>query len=91
MRTEIKRLPVGPQVLSREQMEKLTTKRLMAYRKRMYAVLEYGDDLYLHKQHPLWIQTMDTLKSILGTREHVPKKWITGHSVQQQHECFGSI
>jgi hypothetical protein len=66
-------------LLTREKMEKLTTKRLLAYRDSLYTVPETAgindiDGLYIHKGHDAWKATMSELKSILDTREHVVKK-----------------
>lgn len=70
-------------LLSREKLEKLTTKRLLAYKNSLMRVVEghlvdiYGDthpaDIYVSKQSPEWQETMKVIKEILGTREHIPR------------------
>lgn len=62
--------------LSKEQMEKLTTKRLLAYKNRLMKVVEgpsYDDDpdALVGKKDPEWKEIIKLIKSILKTREHV--------------------
>ena len=71
-------------LLSREQLEQLNTKRLLAYRNRLYKAKEgmayddYGSPptnqrLYVNKQDPEWQSAMATVKEILDSREHVER------------------
>lgn len=71
-------------LLTPEQMEALTTKRLLAYKNRLYKVPEtettdrYGyktvnSFLYVTKESPEWKATVVTAKKILSAREHVAK------------------
>lgn len=66
--------------LTREEMEKLTTKRLLAYRNSLYKYPEgpsheetiYGGvDHQMHKQRPEWKEAVAVLKAVLTTRENV--------------------
>jgi len=66
-------------LLTREQMEKLTTKRLMAYKSRLYKIHErdhpdYGNTpnhWFVTKESPEWKETVANAKAILAEREHV--------------------
>jgi hypothetical protein len=69
-------------LLTREQMEALTTERLLAYKNRLYKVPEGpsydewepgGTHYGVHKECPEWQQTLATAKEILSTREHVER------------------
>jgi len=66
--------------LSREEMEKLTTPRLLAYRKRLYSAPEGpsyderkpGDTHYgLYKSHDDWKAAAANLKAVLAGRENI--------------------
>lgn len=61
--------------LSKEQMEKLTTKRLLAYKNKLMKVPEeasWGDpNGQLNKSDPEWQRIYTELKEVLATREHV--------------------
>lgn len=71
----------GPtKLLTREEMEKLTTKRLLAYKNKLYKVPEGpsheetmygGTDHGMHKQRPEWQETVKIANEILATRENV--------------------
>ena len=70
-------------LLTREEMEKLTTERLLAYKKRLYRVPEgpsyeetiyQGTDYGMHKQRPEWQETLRILKEVLASREHVDRE-----------------
>lgn len=68
-------------LLKKEHMEKLNTKRLLAYKNALLKVperpdwdwIEHGSSR-LNKTSPEWIETMQILKEILKTREHVERK-----------------
>lgn len=69
-------------LLNREQLEKLNTKRLIAYKNSLLRVIEssgadiYGDTpspVYASKQSPEWLATMQAIREILSTREHVER------------------
>lgn len=71
-------------LLSREQLSKLNTIRLLAYKKRLHRVHEtrhydYGNhssgygDLFVTKEDPWWHEAMEDLKEELSTREHVAR------------------
>ncbi len=70
--------------LTRDQMEALPTKRLLAYKNSLYRIHDqpsWEETMYggsptgeLTKQHPSWQETLDVAKEILATREHIPKK-----------------
>jgi hypothetical protein len=61
-------------------MEKLTTKRLLAYKNSLLTCVDEPDvDSYdgfystrPNKKDPRWQETYATAKSILATREHIP-------------------
>lgn len=71
-------------LLKKEHMEKLNTKRLLAYKNALLKVPERSDwdwvsernnvPSRLNKTSPEWIETMQILKEILKTREHVERK-----------------
>lgn len=63
-------------LLTKEQMGKLTTARLLAYRNSLLSVVETGrhfqdDYVYFAKDSPTWKRTYKQLKEVLATREHV--------------------
>jgi hypothetical protein len=67
-------------LLSREEAEKLSTPRLLAYRSSLYKYPEGpsydeqfsgGKDYGLYKSHPAWKNAMEVVKSVLATRENV--------------------
>lgn len=71
--------------LTKPELERLPTKRLLAYRDSLYAYHEgpsheitlYGmPDLgrELHKQSPEWREAITKVKEVLATREHVPSR-----------------
>lgn len=68
-------------LLSREKLEKLNTKRLLAYKKAIMKYNENGCEFYecdcsddqLSKSHPEWQRCYNDLKEILSTREHIEK------------------
>jgi hypothetical protein len=71
-----------PRLLTKHQMGKLTTPRLLAYRDRLLSVHEGPDDSVryegaadetLHKQRPEWKATYAECKRILAFRGHVEK------------------
>ncbi len=59
--------------LSKEQMEKLTTKRLLAYKAKLMKTNEQPneDGTGISKEHPLWKEAYKNIKEVLATREHV--------------------
>ena len=75
-------------ILSKEELEKLTTPRLLAYKTRLLKVRDYncycGDPSCtvrseenpdeLNKSHPTWQNLFNLVKQILLTREHVERK-----------------
>lgn len=64
-------------LLDFEQMNKLTTKRLLAYKNSLYKVPEnnnYDRDEVLNKKSIEWIENMKLLKEVLSEREHVEKE-----------------
>jgi hypothetical protein len=76
-------------ILTRQEMEKLNTKRLLAYKNRLLKVRDATTcadsdceteikDLEatnaLTKSSPIWIETYAAVKDILSTREHIEKK-----------------
>lgn len=68
-------------LLTKEQLEKLPTKRLLAYKKSLMACQNtpHEDDWgnprnYVTKADPQWLDAYNTLKTILNTREHVNRK-----------------
>jgi len=63
-------------ILTREQLEKLTTKRLLAYKNKLMDVHEgpnwdSDDVVRLNKTSPEWKELYAIVKEILATREHV--------------------
>lgn len=71
------------QILQRDQLEKMPTKRLIAYKNRLLKVVEgpiqdsYGDvrpeQRYVTKQCPEWKEAIFAIRNILSTREHVER------------------
>lgn len=70
-------------LLSREQLEKLTTKRLLAYKNKLMQVHDSGDwndycicfqNEHINKTSPEWQETYQNVKSVLATREHIERK-----------------
>ncbi len=70
-------------LLSREQLEKLTTKRLLAYKNKLMQVHDSGDwndycicfqNEHINKTSPVWQETYQNVKSVLATREHIERK-----------------
>ena len=65
-------------ILTKEQMEKLTTKRLLAYKNAVMRVPEgpNWDDpkAQINKTSPEWQELYANLKEVLATREHVEAK-----------------
>ena len=61
--------------LSREQLEKLTTKRLLAYKNKLMDFPEEPswDSSRMNKSEPEWKQVYSELKEILASREHIEK------------------
>jgi hypothetical protein len=66
-------------LLTREQMEKLTTPRLLSYRTRLLRVpnQKHHDDMMykyrISKEHPEWKETYVLCKAVLAKREHVSR------------------
>ena len=64
-------------LLSRVALETMNTKRLLAYRDRLYSVPEnsgYHEQFGIaHKGNACWQETLENVLDILNTREHVPK------------------
>ena len=67
-----------PKFLSVEELEALSTKRLMAYKNRLYKVVEGpDDDAYkpgqgrMNKQNQDWKGALRAVKKVLATREHL--------------------
>ena len=63
-------------LLSKIEMEKLTTERLLAYKKRIMQVPEgpsWDEDNVdrINKTSPEWQETFNNLKEVLSTREHI--------------------
>lgn len=62
--------------LTKEQMEKLSTRRLLAYKDKM---MEYHDtpnwdgDAGLNKTSTSWIEAYENIKSVLSTRENIER------------------
>lgn len=67
-------------LLTREEMSKLTTKRLLAYKNSLLRVPEravhimYDTTQRMCKDDPKWKETYKVCKEILATREHVQRK-----------------
>jgi hypothetical protein len=61
-------------LLSKEQMEKLTTQRLLVYKKSLMSVPETSESpTKITKDSPEWQAVYKSLKDILNTREHIDK------------------
>lgn len=67
-------------LLTYEQMESLTTERLLAYKSRLYKVHERehwacstNNGIHVTKESPEWKKTLSDAKIILATREHISK------------------
>jgi len=62
-------------ILTRRQLEKLTTKRLLAYKRSFMGTNETPDweTNGWSKASPEWKNHLALIKEILGTREHVEK------------------
>ena len=63
--------------LSKDQMEKLTTKRLLAYKTKLmkyHETPEWDDPDSISKSSNSWKEAYANLKSILATRENLKKK-----------------
>jgi len=83
-RAEVEDLNI-PKFLTIEQMEKLTTKRLLAYKTSLYRVPEGpsheetmygGTDFAMHKQRPEWKQAVAEAKAFAS--EAFPRLGVTG-------------
>jgi hypothetical protein len=65
-------------LLTKEQLEKLTTPRLLAYKNKLMRVPEspnWDEPSYqLNKTDARWQETCAAVKAVLETREHVEKK-----------------
>ena len=64
-------------LLSISQLSKLTTPRLLAYKKTLMTAPEtpsYSGEEYVSKADDSWKLAYDELKAELATREHVEKK-----------------
>ena len=72
-------------LLTKDQLDKLNTKRLLAYKNKLLSVREsycWCDCTYekvdgvkcLNKEHPTWQDIYELVKKILSTREHVARK-----------------
>lgn len=62
--------------LSKEELDKLTTKRLLAYKNSLMKVPEepnLENDDRMNKTRPEWKKQYHLVKSVLSTREHVEK------------------
>ena len=75
--------------LTKEQLEKLPTKRLLAYKKKNFphpgkidcsecidTCHNYNEYARCSQYGPEYIETYETIKSILATREHVKRRSI---------------
>ena len=60
-------------LLTKEEMEKLTTERLLAYKNKLMQVVEFDDEDSdrMTKSSPEWQSLYANVKSVLSTREHV--------------------
>lgn len=61
-------------ILTKEAMEKLTTKRLLAYKNKLMQVPEteaWEDDEQISKSDDEWKRLYSDVKDVLSTREHV--------------------
>lgn len=76
-------------ILSKEELEKLSTKRLLAYKNRLMKVPEEADTDnknpdYMYKGHSIWKRLYQDVKDVLKTREHIEKKEVeAGISVME--------
>ena len=64
----------GYSILSREELEKLNTKRLLALKKRLYPLsAKRTQDKYMGRKmmHPEVIDQIDLIKKICNIREHI--------------------
>jgi hypothetical protein len=67
--------------LTKEALEKLNTKRLLAYKKKLMKYSNNGcefagcdcSDYMMSKSRPEWNEVYNNIKTILATREHVEK------------------
>ena len=63
--------------LTKEQLEKLTTKRLLAYKNKLmkYPETKNWDDPNgrMSKEHQVWKNAYQDLKDVLSTRENIEK------------------
>lgn len=59
--------------ISKEKMEKLNTKRLLAYKNKLMQVpeLDFCDCNKLNKNNKDWQETFFNLKDVLAYREHI--------------------
>ena len=65
--------------LTKDQLEKLNTKRLLAYKKKLMNYSNNGcefaecdcSDYMMSKSRPEWNEAYNNIKTILATREHV--------------------
>lgn len=68
--------------LTKPQMEKLNTKRLLAYKSKLMTYPETGCGYencdcsidIVSKEHSEWKEAYNNIKEILATREHIEKK-----------------
>ena len=62
-------------LLTPAQLEKMNTKRLLAYKKRLLKCHEQpASSSEVAKSSPAWQTTYDAVRAILATREHIEKK-----------------
>ena len=60
--------------LTKFEMERLTTPRLLAYKAKLMKYREspnWDDVSYITKSHPAWQEAYKNVKEVLATREHV--------------------
>jgi len=63
-------------LLSREEMEKLNTRRLLSYRDKLLSYHDYpdhDDPTSIGKSSPEWQEAYLNIREILSTREHVDR------------------
>lgn len=65
-------------LLTKDQLQKLTTKRLLAFKNALMNVpegpnWEPSDYPRIYKSHPDWQRLYKDVKAILATREHIKK------------------
>ncbi len=77
--------------LNRNELEKLTTQRLLAYKNKLMKVPESpswdeSDDNVVNKTSSVWIEVYEDVKAILATREHVEKKETCQAIIDMQSE-----